>query len=105
MPTLMLRRLEAGLLARLRAYADRQGLGQDAAAVALLDAGLRAHARAVTGGQARAATMSPEDRRRAAEAGGAATARGHAAASRRGAGIEAGRLEGGLMRHRDARRP
>lgn len=72
MPTLMLRGLPAALVARLRAYADRKGLGQQAAAVALLDAGLRSHERAVAAGQARAATLTPEERTRVSRAGGRA---------------------------------
>jgi hypothetical protein len=43
----MLRGLPADLLRRLRAYANREGLGQRDAAVTLIDAGLRAHERAV----------------------------------------------------------
>lgn len=68
MPTLMLRGLPAALVARLRAYADRKGLGQREAAVALLDAGLRAHERAVAAGQARGATLTPEQGRAAVQA-------------------------------------
>lgn len=42
MPSLMLRGLPADLLRRLRAYADRKGLGQREAAIAWLEAGERA---------------------------------------------------------------
>lgn len=68
MPTLMLRGLPATLVARLGSYADRKGLGQQDAAVALIDAGLRAHERAVAAGQARGAALTPEHGRAAVQA-------------------------------------
>lgn len=68
MPTIMLRGLPADLVARLRAYAERKGLGQHEAAVTLLDAGLRAHERAVTAGQIRGSAVTSEDAREAARA-------------------------------------
>lgn len=71
----MLRGLPADLMARLTAYADRVGLGRAAAAERLMDAGLRAHERAVTAGQARAATMTPDERRAVSAAGGRASRR------------------------------
>jgi hypothetical protein len=45
------------LRARLRAYADRKGLTVPQATAALLDAGLRAHERAILAGKARGATF------------------------------------------------
>jgi hypothetical protein len=51
--------MDASLRARLRAYAERKGLTVPQATAALLDAGLRAHERAVKAGQARAATFTP----------------------------------------------
>ena len=53
------------LRARLLAYATRKGITVAAARVALLDAGLRAHERAVRAGKARAVTFTPEQGRAA----------------------------------------
>jgi len=53
------------LRARLRAYADRKGLTVPDATIDLLDAGLRAHERAVQAGKARGATFTTEQGRSA----------------------------------------
>lgn len=74
MPMLALRGLSPALMARLSAYADRVGLGREAAAVALLDQALEAHQRRVDGGKARAAQPDAQDARRK---GGATTRARH----------------------------
>ncbi len=71
----MILKLGTGIRARIHTYALRKCLDYYDAVLALLDAGLRAHESAIKAGQARAATMSHEDRVRAARAGGEATAR------------------------------
>lgn len=53
--------IPAAIRARLRAYADRKGLTVPEATAALLDAGLRAHERAVQAGKARGATFTTAD--------------------------------------------
>jgi hypothetical protein len=67
MPTLRISGLPAALAARLTAYAARVGLGRAEAAVSLIDAGLRAHERAVKAGEARAAHVTPEQQRATAQ--------------------------------------
>lgn len=60
--------LSAELKARLRAYAKAQNRTMDDALALLLDAGLRAHARATKAGHARGAQVTPEAARAAVQA-------------------------------------
>jgi peptidoglycan/xylan/chitin deacetylase (PgdA/CDA1 family) len=57
--------ISEGLAARVVAYARRKGLSEPRAVSALLDAGLRAHERAVLAGKARGATFTATDARAA----------------------------------------
>lgn len=62
MPSLMLRNLPAGTVARLRAYARQHDLSLVDAADRLLTAGLETVEARSAGGHARAARMTPEAR-------------------------------------------
>ena len=62
MPTLMLRGLDAALVARVRAYARHHDLSLVAATSALWLRGLASVAAVSTAGHARAASLTPEER-------------------------------------------
>lgn len=62
MPSLMLRGLDAALVARIRAYASSQGLGTAAGAIRLLTIALDHLEARQRGGQASSARLTPEQR-------------------------------------------
>lgn len=64
----LLQGLPEGLAARLHAYAERKGLTDTRALSALLDAGLRAHERAVAAGKVRGASVTSEQAKAAISA-------------------------------------